>query len=81
MSNQSTSVQYRIVVDKHTAHTSGPDDAAVTMTVPVEAIGDGFDATVAFMRGQLKATGDSGLILALLRDGDADAALAALARS
>jgi len=74
------SVQYRVVVGKKDERIDGPDDADIVFTAPVEiARADGFDATVEFMRGKVKAAGHSGQVLALLKSGAATAALAALA--
>jgi hypothetical protein len=74
------SVQYRVVVAKKDELVDGPDDAAIVVTVPVAvAADDGFDATVEFMRGRLKATGHSGQVLELLKSGEATAALSRLA--
>jgi hypothetical protein len=74
------SVQYRVVVAKKDERVDGPDDADVVMTVPVAvaAAGD-FDATVEFMRGRLKAAGHSGVVLDLLKSGEATSALSRLA--
>jgi hypothetical protein len=74
-----TSVQYRLVVAKKDERIDGPDDADVVVTVPVaDAAADGFDPTVAFMRGKLKASGHTGEILELLKSGAAATAIAAL---
>lgn len=73
------SVQYRVVVAKKDERVDGPDDADIVITVPlVDAAADDFDATVAFMRGKLKAAGHTGRVLDLLKSGDADSAIAAL---
>lgn len=73
------SVQYRVVVAKKDERIDGPDDATIVMTVPlVDAAADDFDPTVAFMRGKLKAAGDTGEILDLLKSGNAATAIAAL---
>lgn len=75
-----TSVQYRVVVAKKDERIDGPDDAEIVITVPiVDAAAEGFDPSVAFMRGKLKATGDTGEILDLLKSGAAKRAIAALA--
>ncbi|MEM9514096.1 MAG: hypothetical protein AAGA42_04490 [Actinomycetota bacterium] len=77
-----SNVQYRIVVAKKDERVSGADDADVVFTIPAaDVTADGFDATVGFMRGVLKASGPSGLILDTLKSGDADTALAELAQS
>ena len=73
------SVQYRVVVGKKDERIEGPDDADVVVTVPlVDAAAPGFDPTVAFMRGVLKASGHTGTVLDLLKSGDAATAIAAL---
>ncbi len=72
-------VQYRVVVGKKDERIEGPDDADVVITVPlVDAAADGFDPTVAFMRGVLKASGHAGRVLDVLKSGEAATALAAL---
>ena len=72
-------VQYRVVVGKKDERIEGPDDAEIVITVPlVDAAADGFDPTVAFMRGVLKASGHSGRVLDVLKSGEAATALAAL---
>ncbi|MFK8024957.1 MAG: hypothetical protein AB8G26_13435 [Ilumatobacter sp.] len=79
MSDGSDSVQYRVVVAKKDERTSGPADAEIVITVPVvDAAAAGFDPTVAFMRGTLKGSGDTGEILDLLKSGAAAAAIAEL---
>ncbi|MEO1058423.1 MAG: hypothetical protein AAFY28_16065 [Actinomycetota bacterium] len=73
-------MQYRIVVAKRDERVTGADDADVVFTIPAaDVTADGFDATVGFMRGVLKASGPSGAILDALKSGAADAALAELA--
>ena len=73
------SVQFRVVVAKKDERISGPDDAAVVVTVPlVDASDPGFDPSVAYMRGLLKASGDTGVIIGLLTDGTAATEIAAL---
>ena len=73
------SVQYRVVVAKKDERVDGPDDAEIVITVPiVDAAADDFDPTIAFMRGKLKAAGDTGKILDLLKSGSAAGAIAAL---
>jgi hypothetical protein len=73
-------VQYRVVVAKNDERVDGPDDADTVVLVPfaVAAAAD-FDATVEFMRGRLKAAGHTGVILELLKSGEATAALSRLA--
>ncbi len=73
------SVQYRVVVAKKDERVDGPDDADVVFTVPlVDAASDGFDPTVAYMRGVLKASGHTGLVLDELKSGAATTAIASL---
>ena len=73
-------VQYRVVVAKKDERIDGPDDADIVVTVPVvDAAAPDFDPTVAFMRGKLKAAGDTGEILRILESGDALEAIRALA--
>ena len=73
------SAQYRLVVAKKDERVEGADDASIVFTVPVEvAVTDGFDATVEYMRGKLKATGHTGRLLDLLKTGEVDAAFARL---
>ncbi|MEM8620375.1 MAG: hypothetical protein AAGF73_11705 [Actinomycetota bacterium] len=73
-------VQYRIVVAKKDERVTGDDDAEVVFTVPAaDVTADDFDATVAFMRGVLKAAGPSGAVLAALKSGGVDRSLAELA--
>ena len=73
------SVQYRVVVAKKDERIDGPDDADVVFTVPlVDAAADDFDATVAFMRGKLKAAGHTGTILDELKSGRAQSAITTL---
>jgi hypothetical protein len=72
-------VQYRLAVAKKDERVDGPDGAEIVVTIPVAvATADGFDATVEFMRGRLKATGHTGQVLDLLKSGDVDAAFAQL---
>ena len=73
------SVQYRVVVAKKDERVDGPDDADVVFTIPlVDAAAEGFDPTVAFMRGVLKASGDTGVVLEQLKSGAAATAISAL---
>lgn len=74
------SVQYRLIVAKKDERVDGPDDAEIVVTAPLAAVtATGFDATVEFMRGTVKATGHTGRLLDLLRSGDATAAFSRLA--
>jgi hypothetical protein len=73
------SVQFRVVVAKKDERVSGADDAEVVVTVPLDVAAEpGFDPSVAFMRGALKASGHTGEIIDLLTDGTASAEIAAL---
>lgn len=73
------SVQYRVVVAKKDERVDGPDGADVVVTVPlVDAASHAFDPTVAYMRGVLKAAGDTGEILDLLKSGAAADAISRL---
>ena len=73
------SVQYRVVVAKKDERVDGPDDADVVITIPlVDAAAEGFDPTVAYMRGVLKASGHTGRVLDELKSGAASAAIASL---
>ena len=74
------SVQYRVVVAKKDERVGGADDPDVVFTVPLaDASADDFDPTVAYMRGVLKASGDTGEILEALKSGAAAEAIRALA--
>ena len=56
------------------------DAATLVFSVPAAvASAPGFDATVEFMRGRVKATGHSGDVLELLKSGAATEALSRLA--
>lgn len=73
-------VQYRLVVAKKDERVDGPDDADVVITVPAAvASADGFEASVEYMRGTLKATGHTGVLLDLLQSGEVDRAVSRLA--
>ncbi len=74
------SVQYRLVVAKKDERVEGPDEADIVITAPVAVVtADGFDATVEFMRGKVKASGHTGELLELMKSGEVDAALERLA--
>ena len=75
-----SSVQYRVVVAKKDERIEGPNDAEIVFTVPViDATASDFDPTVAFMRGKLKASGNTNEIFKLLKSGAAATAVAILA--
>lgn len=73
------SVQYRVAIGKKEELVSGADQADIVITVPhAVAVAHGFDATVEFMRGRLKASGHTGDILDLLKSGAVTRAVADL---
>ena len=73
------SAQYRVVVAKKDERVDGPDDADAVFTVPLgDAAADDFDPTVAFMRGVLKASGHTGVVLDELKSGAAADAIGRL---
>ena len=79
MSTVDPSVQYRVVVAKKDERVAGPDDADVVLSVPVvDAAADGFDPSVAFMRGKLKASGHTGAIFEVLKSGAAATEIASI---
>jgi hypothetical protein len=52
----------------------------VVVTAPFDVVSaDGFDATVEFMRGRVKASGHTGRLLEVLKSGDATSSLSRLA--
>ena len=74
-----STIQYRVVVAKKDERVGGPDDADVVVTVPLDdATATGFDPTVAFMRGVLKAVGPTDAILDALKSGEAAREIATL---
>jgi hypothetical protein len=74
------SIQYRLVVAKKDERVDGPDDADLVFAAPIDVVtADGFDATIEFMRGKVKAAGHTGDVLAALRTGEATAAFSRLA--
>ncbi|MGH9133018.1 MAG: hypothetical protein ACRDZZ_03715 [Ilumatobacteraceae bacterium] len=80
MTGADVSVQYRVVLGKKDELIEGPDDADVVVTVPFDvATSDGFDATVEFMRGRVKASGHTGRLFDLLKSGEATSQLSRLA--
>ena len=51
------SVQYRLAIAKKDERVDGPDGADVVFTSTIDVVtASGFDATVEFMRGRVKAT-------------------------
>jgi hypothetical protein len=74
----SVAVQYRVVFGKKDEAVEGPDDAA--LVVSVAAADAGVDPSVAFMQGRMKATGDTGVLFAVLKSGEAADVLRRLSR-
>ena len=73
------SAQYRVLVSKKDERIEGPGDADVVVMVPlVDAAGADFDPVVAYMRGVLKASGHTGVLLDELKSGAAASAIARL---
>ena len=79
MTGARSDAQYRLVVAKNDERVDGPDDAEVVFSAPVAIVDEAFDSTVEFMRGRLKAAGDTGVVLDLLKRGEADRAFRHLA--
>ncbi len=74
------SIQYRVVVGKKDERVEGRDGAEVVIAVPIDIASlDGFDAAVEYMRGNVKATGHTGLLLDVLKSGAATTAISRLA--
>ena len=70
-------IQYHVAKGKKEEIIEGPDDAAVVINI---AAGDlELGANVAYMRGKLKATGHTGVLLRALASGEVDRALSAIA--
>ncbi|MGC6478153.1 MAG: hypothetical protein ACON36_07700 [Ilumatobacteraceae bacterium] len=75
----SLTVQYRVQISKGNEIVDGPDGADLVITVPLKVAQEtGFDPTVAFMRGQLKAAGSTGALFDGLSSGDAGAIIGRL---
>ena len=70
-------IQYRVAKGKKEEIVEGPDDASVVVTIAATDLELG--ANVAYMRGKLKATGHSGVLLRALASGEVDGALSAIA--
>ena len=71
------SVQYRVAFGKKDEVVEGADDADVVITIG--AADAGLEPAVAFMQGKLKAAGHTGVLLDVLRNGEAAAAISRLA--
>lgn len=80
---QDQQVRYRVMVTKKEERVLGPtaqEDAIAEITAPLAVVSkEGFDASVAFMQGQLSATGHIGTVLEVLATGRATQALLSLA--
>lgn len=75
-----TQVQYRVILGKKDELIDGPDDAELVVTVPLDTVrAEGFDATVAYMQGELKSAGPTGPLLERLRSGEIDRELVRIA--
>lgn len=72
-----SSIQYRVAKGKKEEVVEGPDDAEVVINIAVADLELG--ANVAYMRGKLKATGHTGVLLRALASGEVDRALSAIA--
>lgn len=70
-------LQYRVAKGKKDEIVEGPDDADVVVSISAGDIEMG--ANVAFMRGKLKASGHTGVLLRALASGEVDDALSAIA--
>lgn len=74
------SVQYRVMFGKKDEAVEGPDDADVVVSVAAaDATAAAAEPAVAFMQGKLKAVGSTGVLLQVLADGSAAAAISRLA--
>ena len=70
-------VQYRVAFGKKDEAVEGPDDAA--LVVSVDAKDALREPSEAFMTGRLKAAGNTGLLFAVLKSGEAAEVLKRLA--
>jgi len=70
-------VQYRVSFGKNDEAVEGPDDADVVVTIASSDAG--VDPTVAYMQGKLKSTGSTAALFAVMRSGEASAAISRLA--
>jgi hypothetical protein len=71
------SVQYRVAFGKKDEAVEGPDDAELIVSI---AVADAeLDPSIAFMQGKLKATGHTGVLFEVLKNGEAAAAISRLA--
>ncbi len=67
------SVQYRVIFAKKDEIVEGPDDAEVVISIAAQDCA--LPASVAYMRGKLKAVGHTGKLLDLLASGDVEPVL------
>mgnify|MGYP006279523877 CR=1 FL=1 len=72
-----STIQYRVAKSKKEEVVEGPDEADVVVTIAAADVDLG--ANVAYMRGKLKSTGSTGVLLRALASGEVDAALSAIA--
>ncbi|NBN88715.1 MAG: hypothetical protein EBU67_00110 [Actinobacteria bacterium] len=72
-----SSIQYRVAKSKKEEVVDGPDDAEVVVSIAATDLELG--ANVAYMRGKLKATGHTGVLLRALASGEIDRGLTAVA--
>jgi hypothetical protein len=72
-----SSIQYRVAKSKKEEVVDGPDDAEVVVSIAATDLELG--ANVAYMRGKLKATGHTGVLLCALASGEIDRGLTAVA--
>jgi hypothetical protein len=71
------SVQYRVAFGKKDEAVEGPDDAELIVSIGVADAE--LDPSIAYMQGKLKATGHTGVLFEVLKNGDAAAAISRLA--
>lgn len=72
-----SSIQYRVAKSKKEEVVDGPGDAEVVVSIAATDLELG--ASVAYMRGKLKATGHTGVLLRALASGEIDRGLTAVA--
>lgn len=71
------SVQYRVAFGKKDEVVEGPDGADVVISIA--AADAAIPPSVAYMQGRLKASGHTGALFEVLRNGEAAAAISRLA--
>jgi hypothetical protein len=72
-----SSVQYRVAFGKKDEAVDGPDDADLVVTIA--AADAAIEPNIAYMQGRLKASGHTGVLFEVLRNGEAAAAISRLA--